>query len=444
MPVSATPQIAIPTVLLVITLCGALVLLLLDIWLRRKGVKDPTLVWLYVSVLSWSVSAATQMLPASWLANQVGLRADQVPYVFSPISSLLFTVTAFRLSRVRDVFRREELQVWPPAIILVVLGLSFAAIMSLFLGYPEVGKTLDATASCLALMVLAGGLLFSFYKYGNQLLAGLSGVTFTFLIARQFIGAAHGEMQGLMAALQIAGTSTLVMLLIALTVAWGLSETSRLRIVGTPSQVTVIAMFFDLRGSTEWTHKVIRGDYNYAGTFIDHLRTWAWEKAEVLMPERPNLVKFLGDGFLFVWESPQNAQAIDDRTRAVAQLAWTLHREYPTWAGGNSALWKTVPGALGIGMDVGSAIRLTFENGSEDYLGEPISNAAKLQDAARPSGGVVIRSDVLSRFAEFEQLQEKFPRSGEVRLLDGEALRVHATEEVDICNQDAVGTRLGA
>ncbi|MCW3052936.1 MAG: hypothetical protein JWN14_2106 [Chthonomonadales bacterium] len=429
MPTAVLPQIPIAVVSTVITLCGAIVLALLDLWLRRKGVKDPTLIWFIISLLSWSLSGAVQLFPAAWLKIWGGV--NQIPYFLSPVSSVLFTVAAFRLSRVREIFRREDVRMWPQWIILAVVGLSVTSLMLLLCHQPLLGETVDATASCIALTVLAGGLLYSFYKYGNQLLVGLTGVTFTFLIARQFVGAAHGPLVGVAAAMAVAGTTTLVMLFIALTVAWGLSETSRLRIVGTPAHVTVVALFIDLLGSTEWAHSVINGDFHYAGVFIDQLRTWIWRKALDSGLVRPSIVKFLGDGFMFVWETPQEITAVNAYTKAAVELACALHKEFPLWANNNSALWNKVPEAIGIGVDVGSAIRLTFENGSEDYLGAPINTAAKLQDMARPVGGVVIRTEVWNRLDSDEILQHKFAQPGIVRIGTDKMLSVRATEEVE-------------
>ena len=101
------------------------------------------------------------------------------------------------------------------------------------------------------------------------------------------------------------------MLFIALAVAWGLSATSRLRPVGLPANVDVVIMFLDLRGSTRWSTEAVKGDFRYVGTFIDELREWAWGQASVLPRNPPDLVKFQGDGFMFVWEVAEAAE-IDD------------------------------------------------------------------------------------------------------------------------------------
>ena len=429
---AAFPQIAVPAVNLAVTLSGGIVLFLLDVWLRRKAVKDPTLIWLYLSLWSWSASAAAQLAPRDLLAREAGVWPDQVPYIASPVSSILFTITAFRLSRVRELFKREELRMWPPAVTALVSSVSLAAVVLLLTGQPETGKLLDAAASCLALIALGGGVLYSFYKYGNQLLGALAGITFLYLISRQFLSAAVGPGSLPISVLQVAGTTTFVMLLIALTVAWGLSETSRSRIVGSPAQVTIAAMIFDLRGSTQWSQGVVSGDYHYVGTFIDHLRAWAWGRAMEKMGERPSLVKFLGDGFLFVWEIAPNSMDIDRQTAGLAGLACALNREYPSWCRANSALWKGVPGGLGIGVDVGTAIRLTFENGSEDYVGQPINNAAKLQDAARPSGGVVMRAELCARLDTGGDTARALPRWGTISFPNEQTVQVCATDEVEL------------
>jgi class 3 adenylate cyclase len=436
MPDPNLSQIHVVTVTFVLALCGATVLMLLDIWLRRKGVRDPSLIWLAVSLLSWFTVGVLQRYAPQALLNRIGLTSGQIPYFLSPVSSVLFTVTAFRLARVREVFRRDDLRTWPTFAVIAVIGLSVAGQLLLLRGYSLTGRTVDAAASSLALVVLAGGLVYSFYKYGNQLLGGLTIVTFMFLVSNQFIVAAHGQPRGTLAAMSIGGNATLVMLFIALAVAWGLSETSRLRIVGVPSQVTVVVMFFDMRASTKWARDVIKGDYHYAGTFIDQLRTWAWQKASDALPVRPNLVKFLGDGFMFVWETRASEGAIDAQAKAVTELGCTLAREYPVWASGNRALWKDVPDSLGVGVDAGSAIRLTFENGSDDYLGEPVNTAAKLQELARPSGGVVISRELWRRYAGDEVFQAKFPASAEV-IVGSAYLPVRATGEVELTGSSA-------
>ncbi len=427
MEVSAIP---VPAVKAVISLCGAMVLALIDIGLRRKGLKDPTLIWLYLSLLSWSASGFLQAGTQSGLLT-FPPGADQVPYLFSPVSTVLFTVAAFRLSRVREVFRHDDLRLWPRTIVASVAIASVIGLVLMSLGYTRLANNVDAGASLLALTVLACGLVYSFYKYGTQLLAGLSAITFILFIIHQFNTAAFGPPSGLLAGLSIAYNALIVLLFIALAVAWGLSESSRSKILGHPQQVTIICMIFDLRGSTQWARDVIGGDYHYAGTFVDQLRSWAWQSALQANKEKPNLVKFLGDGFLFVWETPQVTKEVERRAEAVVNLACTLTSGYEAWAKANGLLWKEVPDAIGAGVDVGSAIRLTFENGSEDYLGEPINIAAKMQHMARPSGGVVIRETLWARITPESSSCCRFQHQGTLHLGRRSTLAIRCTVPTD-------------
>lgn len=76
-----------------------------------------------------------------------------------------------------------------------------------------------------------------------------------------------------------------------------------------------------------------------------------------------------------------------------------------------------VPIGLGIGVDTGPAIRMTFENGSHDYLGAPLSYAAKMQHLARPRGGVVIQEKVACLLNGF---RSRFPLKDVLKVGDGE------------------------
>ncbi|MBC7528924.1 MAG: adenylate/guanylate cyclase domain-containing protein [Chthonomonadaceae bacterium] len=422
-----TTLIPLHTAVMVITLCGAFVLFLIDLWLRKRGASDSSLMWLYLSVLSWAASAAVSLLPLSWVNNHPDLHVEPMRHLLSPVSSLLFVVAAFRLTRVREVFRRESLRCWPPLLFGLVAVLSLIA---LIIGDRKlVGNVFDATASSVALVTIGAGLIYSFYRYANPLLMGLTGITIAFSMVRQFVEAFQGPLQGNMAIFGLASTTTLTLLLIALAVAWGLSDTSRVRIIGVPCRVNVIALFFDLRGSSRWTVEVLHGDYEYVGTFMDELRGWAWRKVKETSLGRPNLIKFLGDGFLMVWELPQESESRRERMAEAVLLGCSLVKDYPLWTKQNRLLWKEVPLSLGVGIDVGAALRLTFENGSEDYLGEPVNLAAKLQDRARPSGGVVIREELWRRL-ESEPLQKTFSQAGSVSFGEGEPLLLRATKEV--------------
>jgi class 3 adenylate cyclase len=291
------------------------------------------------------------------------------------------------------------------------------------------GRFIDATASSLSLFVLGAGLVYSFYKYGNQFLIGLTGLTILPYITRQYYVAFYGSpTDPVIFAFFLADSTMLILLFIALAVAWGLSDVSRLRPVGISANVNIVAMFFDLRGSTKWAEEIAQKDFHYVRTFIDELREWTWSEASTLPHGRPNLIKFLGDGLMFVWEIPNGSMY--ESTNAVVGFAYTLHTNYPSWVkekvSKQKFLWG-VPDGIGAGVDVGAAIRLTFENGSDDYLGSPVNTAAKMQNLARPYGGVVIRKKVWDLL---DDLRDSFPKAGTMSLGDL-STPIRMTEQVE-------------
>jgi class 3 adenylate cyclase len=208
-----------------------------------------------------------------------------------------------------------------------------------------------------------------------------------------------------------------------------LSESSRLKPVAGSPRVQVIVLFVDLRGSTHWAHDVIERDFKYVRDFLEALREWLLGQISTARESQPDLIKFLGDGFLFVWEIPDNF--VVPGANAIVELANKLCTDYRSWIRQEDFLERFpwgVPLGLGYGIDVGPAIRLTFENGSDDYLGAPLNIAAKMQDLAQPHGGGLIRASVWSRLKE--ELQQKFPKEGVMKIED-RAVDLRMTEEVE-------------
>jgi class 3 adenylate cyclase len=314
------------------------------------------------------------------------------------------------------------------AVSAVALVLSLFSLWENNVEVMAVANNIDAVASTLALIALGSGLVYSFHKYGNQFLVGLTVLTILPFIMRQYYVANNGSPKSVMLnAIFLADSTMLIMLFIALAVAWGLSDTARLRPTGTPVNVDVVTMFFDLRGSTHWANDVMEKDFRYVGKFIDSLREWSWKHAANL-PQCPlKLVKFLGDGFMFIWEIPNGAKA--DSANGVVGMAHTLCTTYLAWVKETISEPHGAPDGIGAGIDVGPAIRLTLENGSEDYLGSPLNIAAKMQNLARPNGGIVIPSKVWELLNE--HLRAKFPKAGVVKLGQSE-IPVHMTSDVEL------------
>src|SRR2546423_1759577 len=133
----------------IVDVCGATILIFLDIWLRRRAVKDPSLVWLYLSLVSWSITKIPVVLGLHWPEQVFNVPKDEYKYVFSIVSSILFALTAFKLSRVRD---QDDIQRWRVPVVMTVVIISGIAWVLLFVMPPH-SKTpliIDALASSIA------------------------------------------------------------------------------------------------------------------------------------------------------------------------------------------------------------------------------------------------------------------------------------------------------
>lgn len=387
---------------MVVALVPAVILMILDAWLRSRRVKDPTLLWLYAGLVSWALAAALSShqllgdavtdLLRSQISRDISNKqaAEYIAYIFSPISSLLFTVAAFRLSRVREKFEAGPASVAKWSIIATVSILSAASLLMLgSVSLVDAAKVVDSIASVVAALSLGVGVTYSFIRYTNWPLAALSTITWLAILWRQIDSVTGGVPdEGPRLAIAIVSNMTLGVLFVALALAWGLSEVSRLTIVGEPQEVAVVAMFFDLRGSTHWSR---HSDNVQVSRFMNELREWALKQCEVLSPigRAPHLVKFLGDGYALIWEMEINRDVV----RRAVDLACGLVLGYERWRNTLLAAGDYLsepPKAIGAGLDFGRALRLTHENGSYDYIGEAVNLSAKFQSLARPNGGVVL------------------------------------------------------
>jgi class 3 adenylate cyclase len=406
--------------------CAASILLMLDIWVRRRGVKGWSLVWLYLSLSSWVVALILE-LTASY-----GFLINQTKYLLSVMSTVLFVVAAFHFPRVREAFRDpKQYRLARMSLVLIVLCLSVAGWGMFVIGpYYYAGNLLDVIASTIAGVVLGWGLTYSFSRYGNWLLCGLSVSTFVLFIGKQFYFLDHARPQsGLLPVFFLVNATFLTMIFIVIATSWALSQPRVRRVGGSPS-VQIVSLCFDLRGSTIWANDVLERDPNYVRTFIDELREWTWNQTSCQPQGHPKLIKFMGDGFLLIWEI--SGSSVVDSSNSIIELAYSLCANYQIWI--KDEIFKQtfpwgVPIGIGCGVDIGHAIRLTFENGSNDYLGAPVNHSAKMQDLARPAGGVVIQAEVFGFLND--TVRQKFPMKG-VMKIGNRSISVRMTEEVEL------------
>jgi class 3 adenylate cyclase len=190
----------------------------------------------------------------------------------------------------------------------------------------------------------------------------------------------------------VATSMTLAMALVALTSAWNFSKSSEFAIVGEPVTVDTVVIFVDMRGSTAWALRIDNSDR--VRRFMNELRTWILRQSKEALNRdvRPELIKFLGDGYLLIWEMRDN---LDAREFGLS-LAIALQDGYAAFKRDlveREHMPDDFPMDLGVGIAVGPALRLTSENGLRDYLGKAVNFAAKFQGMTRTNGGVVAAQD---------------------------------------------------
>jgi len=397
-------------------LVGASILMCFYVWLRRRQVKDQSLIWLSATLVSMAFATRFDSFPVF------------INGLWSAAANVLITITAFQLLRVQDAIQLHRLDRWPTAITSFVVACSAIAWLLISTSVPQsswyvLGMNIDAVTSLIALVAMCLCVSYSFYKYGNQPLMALTLIDFVYIIWYQFhLVSTGGERVTnlLLVALNITSVGIMTMLFIALTLAWGLSHASRLRFRES-ELVEVIVMFIDLRDSTEWSKKLADG--SYVVKFMNKFTDWVLSRASQAPHGWPT-VKHIGDGLMLVWEVPQPSLMLT-LANAVVGLGYSLSSGYESWVKSTRDFYREVPRAIGVGVAFGSAQRLTSENGSYDYSGVPVNLASKLQNLARPHSGVVILDD----WSLANEFADKFIKRGKMQIGD-ELIAIRATEGV--------------
>lgn len=409
---------------------GASILMCFFVWLRARQVKDHSLIWLSITLLSFSLPAGLAVLTG------INNYPDPIKEFWSAAANILITISAFQLLRVQDAIRLHKLDRWPTAITSFVAVGSLTAwlLKSIPSTWAVVGMNIDAVMSLLALVALGLCVTYSFYKYGNQPLMALTLIDFAYVIWYQFHEAERGGApvnHPVLVALNITSVAIMTMLFIALTLAWGLSHASRLRFRDS-EMVEVIVMFIDIRNSTEWARKLADG--GYVVKFINKFTEWVLSRASQAPYGWPNNIKHVGDGLMLVWEVQQDSSMLTF-ANAIVGLGYALSSGYESWVRSIPCFYREVPRAIGVGVAFGPAQRLTSENGSYDHSGLAVNLASKLQNLARPQSGVVILDD----WALSNELSDKFTKRGKMQIGD-ELIAIRATEGVRLLTPNRNGS----
>ena len=150
------------------------------------------------------------------------------------------------------------------------------------------------------------------------------------------------------------------------------------------TKTEVVALFADLRGFSSWC--VTQPIENVAELIKIQLE----RVVQILNDHHHCFHKFLGDGFLLLWESDEEMDISICLQHALA-AAFHIHWKY--WFLRSESSYE-LPVGYGLGISVGEAIRIqpeTFikEMNEVDFLGYPLNCAARLQSLSDGFGTTV-------------------------------------------------------
>ncbi len=149
-------------------------------------------------------------------------------------------------------------------------------------------------------------------------------------------------------------------------------------------RVNVVALFCDLRGFSNWCESV-------GIERVESLMRTQFERViQICNDHHHDFHKFLGDGFVLVWEESGETPLHLCLAHAV-DAAFHLHKKF--WYLSQDTAHALPPG-YGIGISVGEAVMLqpeTFisELNEVDFVGYPLNCAARMQTLATAYGTVL-------------------------------------------------------
>jgi len=146
----------------------------------------------------------------------------------------------------------------------------------------------------------------------------------------------------------------------------------------------VVVLFADLRGFSTWCNEAEIAN-------VAEVITVQYERViQVCNDFHHHFHKFLGDGFLLLWEADTEMDSTVCLKHALGAV-FEIHKKY--WYLAKELGYKA-PAGYGIGLSIGQAIRIqpeTFikEMNEVDFLGYPLNCSARMQSLAEPFGTTV-------------------------------------------------------
>jgi len=146
----------------------------------------------------------------------------------------------------------------------------------------------------------------------------------------------------------------------------------------------IVALFADMRGFSNWSETQP----------LDHVADLVKQQFSQVMQicddHHQPFQKFLGDGFVLLWELEGEA----DLARCLAgalDATFDLHKGYAALA---KSLPYPAPAGYGVGISIGEAIRIQLEphlseSSEVDFVGYPLNCAARMQTLASGFGTAV-------------------------------------------------------
>ncbi|MDP3142613.1 MAG: adenylate/guanylate cyclase domain-containing protein [Candidatus Omnitrophota bacterium] len=158
--------------------------------------------------------------------------------------------------------------------------------------------------------------------------------------------------------------------------------------------VEIVVLYADIRNFSEWANSA-------SPVQVAELVEIEYERVVQLAQDyKHSFHKFLGDGFLLIWET-SDFGSIADALHFATGAAFEIHKKY--WYVSKD-LGYCAPKGLGVGIACGKAVKVlpeTFikELNELDFVGYPMNCGARLQSLSGPYG-VVLDSNGVEAAAE--------------------------------------------
>jgi class 3 adenylate cyclase len=149
-------------------------------------------------------------------------------------------------------------------------------------------------------------------------------------------------------------------------------------------KLEVVAVYADLRGFAQWS-------LTSTATEITRIIEVVYDRViQLAFFYKHTFHKFLGDGFVLIWEVKDHGSRAEALHWAMA-AAFEIHKRY--WYIAQQLRFPS-PSGFGIGISCGEVVRIdpeTFipELNEPDFVGYPMNSGARLQKLAGPYGTVI-------------------------------------------------------